>query len=427
MARRQAAGHDEPLAHLRDRGDLAVVDPLHAVTERHACAAQVAHHLAEPLRLEGERVVGALPGVVDGEVLLHHASAQHVRSQGHGDAVVVGGQAHDGVRESLPVACDDAQVQLFELGGVARRALHDAELGVDRADRVVGADDVLDGAAAGADEHRLLEPGHVLQERDVPQVAGSHLEGRHIHLGEEVRALEVEGRGEIATPSSPGEGLELAVLVQPELQGLPVLAVGGAEAVPVVVGLVVRLSCTGSGCHASGASPHPPRSRRQPGTAPWPFETALVVVPDLGDDVAVALLVDDLVPDSQLSHSEPPGEARPAHRIPIRLPLAPSAVQRDSTRSNKSQISLTAPCPRDVRAVPGVRHDVVVGIPNHDRQAHARQQGRSLTSLPTKAIWRSANPRVRAISSSHPPCHRRPARTRCRACGPGGDHRVRLR
>src|SRR3569832_2092614 len=72
----------QALAHLLARVDLEFLNLLLAVAERHVDAAQVAHHLVQAGGLERELVVRALPRAGQGEVLLHHRHAEHVRDRG---------------------------------------------------------------------------------------------------------------------------------------------------------------------------------------------------------------------------------------------------------------------------------------------------------------------------------------------------------
>ena len=58
---------------------------------------------------------------------------EHVRGDGHRDAVVVAREPDDRVRELLAVGLDHAQVELVPLRRVAGRALQDRHLRVDRA------------------------------------------------------------------------------------------------------------------------------------------------------------------------------------------------------------------------------------------------------------------------------------------------------
>ena len=74
----------------------------------------------------------------------------------------------------------------------------------------------------------------VLERRDLVR--------RHVELGEEVGALEVEGGGEERDSELLRERLQLLVLGPLELERLAVLAVGGAVAVLVLVRLRVGLA-----------------------------------------------------------------------------------------------------------------------------------------------------------------------------------------
>ena len=126
VAARQVARHDEALAHLDDRRLLALVDLLDAVADRLVGALEVAHHLAQPDRLERERVVGALHRAVQREVLLDDAGAEDVGGHRHRDAVVVAREPDDRAGKPFAVRGDDAQVELLERRRIAGRALQDA-------------------------------------------------------------------------------------------------------------------------------------------------------------------------------------------------------------------------------------------------------------------------------------------------------------
>src|SRR6187200_1061701 len=69
VARWQVARNDQALAHLSDRRSLALVEFLLAVAHRLERAIEVTDHLAQPDRLERERVVGALHRAIQREVL----------------------------------------------------------------------------------------------------------------------------------------------------------------------------------------------------------------------------------------------------------------------------------------------------------------------------------------------------------------------
>ena len=178
--------------------------------------------------------------MVQGEVLLDHARAEHVRDERHRDPVLVVGEPDDDVREALAVRLDHAQVQLVGLARVRRRALHEAELRVDRQDGVERALDVLDRAAAGREEDRLAERGHVPEQRSVHEVGRGDLERGHVELGEEVRARLVEDGAEERDALLARELAKLEPGCGVQLERLAVLAVRRAEGVLVVVGRVVE-------------------------------------------------------------------------------------------------------------------------------------------------------------------------------------------
>src|SRR5262245_3303589 len=137
VTRRERAGGDELLAHLRDRVRLARMRDLVALAEREARALEVTDELAQADRLEREAVVGALHRSVEREVLLDDAAAEHVRRDRHRDPVVVAGVADDRALEQLPVGLDHTQVELVPvLDRIAGGALEQPEMRVDLGDAV---------------------------------------------------------------------------------------------------------------------------------------------------------------------------------------------------------------------------------------------------------------------------------------------------
>ena len=66
------------------------------------------------------------------EVLLHHPRAEHVRDEGHRDAVLMVGEADHELRVALAQGRDHAQLELLGGRGVDGGALEQAELRVDR-------------------------------------------------------------------------------------------------------------------------------------------------------------------------------------------------------------------------------------------------------------------------------------------------------
>src|SRR3569832_177265 len=120
----------QALAHLLARVDLEFLNLLLAVAERHVDAAQVAHHLVQAGGRERELVVRARPRAVQGEVLLHHRRAEHVRDRGCKNAVIMTGVADHGLGEGLAQRGDHAQIEVLVFGRIARGAMQDAHLAV---------------------------------------------------------------------------------------------------------------------------------------------------------------------------------------------------------------------------------------------------------------------------------------------------------
>ena len=115
--------------------------------------------------------------------------------------------------KALAVGRDDAQVELLERRRIAGGALQDGELRVDRHDRRRRRA-ARRRAAAPPVEMIIGLPNarHVLQQRRALQVAGGDLEGRHVELGQEVGAGEVERRREEVDAELGRVGLQLRVL-----------------------------------------------------------------------------------------------------------------------------------------------------------------------------------------------------------------------
>ena len=148
------------------------------------------------------------------------------------------------LRELLAVGRDHPQVELFERRRIAGGALQDGELRVDRHDRVVGALHVLEQWRRRCETIiGLPKRGHVLQQRRVLQIAGGDLVGRHVErLRGSRRSAMSNAVEKKSTPSSFAYACSSTYSSLAELQRLAVLAVGGAEAVLVVVRLVVHLA-----------------------------------------------------------------------------------------------------------------------------------------------------------------------------------------
>src|SRR5439155_17985183 len=303
MAGGEIARRDELLAHLLERLRLARQRALDPVPERDRHAVQVAHEPPQALRHERERLVGALPRVVEREVLLDHACAEHEADERHGDPALVVGETDREVGEALAIDLDHAQVELVDLARIRGRALHQAELRVDREDGVDGALDVLERPSARREEDRPSVRRDVPEERRVDEVGGGDLEGGSADLGEEVRARLVERGAEERHVELARDSVEVEPLLARELERLAVLAVGRAEGVLVVVRQVEE------------------RARVQPAVVALLqldrvraallrrteqllrlLVRALVVVPDLGDDVRLAVIRDPPTVYDELPH-----------------------------------------------------------------------------------------------------------------------------
>jgi len=297
-ALREVARRHQPLCHLVERPHLRFVRLLLARAERLDCALEIAHHAPQAGGLQAERLIGALPRPVQGEVLFEDARPEHIGDQRHGDAGVVPRKPDDHVRKGLRERLDHPEVQLFIGGGIAGRALQDAEIGVDRHDRLVGAPRVLQRRAAGRDDHRLPELRDVLEKRRVGEVAGGDLVGGHVDLLEEIGGGTIEGGGEEDDAEFLGESLQLLILLLGKFELFAVLAVGGRVGVLAVVDAVVHLAREQRPVVAL-LELHRVRPALGRGAEYRLalFDVALVIVADLGDDEAGRTPVDDLVAD----------------------------------------------------------------------------------------------------------------------------------
>ena len=273
-------------------------------------------------------MVGALRRVAEREVLLDHARTEHVGDGRHRDAVLVVGEADDDLRIPLAQRRDDREVQLLHRRRVGGRALEEADPVVDRRDRLHRAVDVLEGRAAGRDDHRLAERRDVTKERRVAQVAGGDLVGRQLELRQEVGARLVErGREEHETELG-GEVAQLGVRVPIELERLAMPAVRRPEAVLVVVRALVERPREEAGVVALLELDRV--HARVPGRAEELLrllDASLVVVADLGDDEAGRVVGDPPPLDGQLAHR------RIVARTPARSTVVASTVQPADRRS----------------------------------------------------------------------------------------------
>ena len=158
------------------------------VAERGRRPLQVAHDLAHALRLEREAWSVPFAGRLSVKCFSMTRRAEHVGGERPSRSRCRGRRSRRRRPGSLAVRRDDAQVELLHVGRVAGGALEQADLRVDRGDRLERAVDVVERRAAGGDDHRLADLGDVAEERRVAEVARGDLVGRHVELGEEVGA-----------------------------------------------------------------------------------------------------------------------------------------------------------------------------------------------------------------------------------------------
>ena len=192
-----------------------------------------------PSGIERVGVVGALGSVAQREVLLDHARAEHVRDERHGDAVLVIREADDDVRVALAQRRDHGEVELVDRGGIGGGALQDAEPVVERPT-----------ASTARSTSSMVAPP-VESTIGLPSAATCRSSGV---LRRSPEAILNAGTSSSASRSALATSKAVAKNVRPssrayacsstyrraELERLAVLAVGGAEAVLVVVRRVER-------------------------------------------------------------------------------------------------------------------------------------------------------------------------------------------
>ena len=133
----------------------------------------------------------------------------------------------------------------------------------------------------------------MLQQRRALQIAGRDLVRRDVELPQEIGARQVERGREEVDAELARVRLQLAVLLEAELEELAMLAVGRAEAVLVVVRLVVRRARVEAAVVALlQLDRMRARELRLAEQLARLLEAALVVVADLGDDVALRVVAD---------------------------------------------------------------------------------------------------------------------------------------
>jgi hypothetical protein len=190
-------------------------------------------------------------------------------------------------------APSDAQVHVLGLGGITRSALADAQLLVDRHDRVVGPLYVLHVGSARADDHGLARARDALQQRRVLEVTRRDLVQRNVQLFEKIHAPEIEWCGEHGDFEFDRALLQFLVFLPPEFERVAVGAVGRAVGVLVFVRgfvhlareqrpVVALLQLHRIGAALLGLSEHRLGN----------FQIALMIGSNLCDDESVAFVVD---------------------------------------------------------------------------------------------------------------------------------------
>ena len=150
----------------------------------------------------------------------------------------MGGEPDHNVRETFAESLDHLQVQLVELGRITRGALQDAKLRIDRHYGAIGAHHVIHRGAAARDDHRLAELGDMAQQRQIDDISRSDLVSRHIECFEEVRARNIESRGEEGYADLLRMRDQFEMLFRGEFQRLTVFAISRAIAVAMQIGRV---------------------------------------------------------------------------------------------------------------------------------------------------------------------------------------------
>mmetsp|Transcript_58573 Transcript_58573/g.166629 ORF Transcript_58573/g.166629 Transcript_58573/m.166629 type:complete len:275 (-) Transcript_58573:314-1138(-) len=210
--------------------------------------AQVADELGQPGRLQGGRVVGALPRAVLGEVALDPLRAHRVCRNVYGNAQVVPRKADalDAVLVLFLQQSDVEQADVLERHGVSRGAIvqHDAVRGV--AAHLPEFDDLLDLVLGGHACGNVDLPSIVVAKifHHVPMHVGrrSNLNQTWVQLYDLFCGGEVPGGARVLDADRLAVLLQLAMVVEAQLEKLAVLAVGRAERVlRIRVGRVVLL------------------------------------------------------------------------------------------------------------------------------------------------------------------------------------------
>mmetsp|Transcript_58571 Transcript_58571/g.166622 ORF Transcript_58571/g.166622 Transcript_58571/m.166622 type:complete len:298 (-) Transcript_58571:228-1121(-) len=199
--------------------------------------AQVADELGQPGRLQGGRVVGALPRAVLGEVALDPLRAHRVCRNVYGNAQVVPRKADalDAVLVLFLQQSDVEQADVLERHGVSRGAIvqHDAVRGV--AAHLPEFDDLLDlvlgGHACGNVDLPSIVVAKILHHVPMHVRRGTDLDKAGVQLDDLLSRRQVPSGTGVLDADRLAVLLELPVVVKTQLEELAVFPVGGAEGV----------------------------------------------------------------------------------------------------------------------------------------------------------------------------------------------------
>ena len=221
-----------------------------------------------------------------------------------------------------------------------------AELGVQRKDRLHRPIDVLERATAGRQEHRLTEIGDVPEERHVQEVARGELEGVDVELRQEVRARLVECSGNERDPFLARVAREFEPVALVELERLAVFPVRRTEAVLVVVGRLVERAREEAAVVAFLELDRVDAALlRRVDQRSCLLDLALVVVPDLRDDIRGLVVGDPPPVHKELQHGQD-ATARLGRRRSSLSSLSPRKALDEPSHGRRRLDVLAARYPR---------------------------------------------------------------------------------
>gem|GEM_PF-4065765 len=288
-----------PAKLLLDR-DLALVEPDLAVAADGLPHPDVPNETSEPLRLDARALVGTEHGTIQRDMTLDHAGTENSCHERRREADFVTAVPHRKVPVSLPERPDCPEVELVVLGRVGRDGVKNHESHTVREDRD-GSVDLLLRAHPRREDDRPPLRHRVLQEPGVRQGRRSDLVARRLELIDEVDAPLVPARSEPLDSVLLAVGIDLLVLLVPELEPSlevtvrrtervlpgPFELLGGVHHVDVALLELDRVAAS--------------RNRRVDETL-GDTHIAIVVDADLGHNVHRMVVSDHAVTDLNFSH-----------------------------------------------------------------------------------------------------------------------------